>query len=139
MPFILIPLPCCLRTTQSEAPGHYVGTNTTLMEEKRNEPGMHLQLAAVAALTAVAEQHMLQLISWGIRPGLSVDHEHCNRCGSRCLQREVAGQQTKPGLAAVVTPNCCFRLMRKDVRSEQEGVVQAPASANHLGLRAQFG
>lgn len=50
----------------------------------------HLQ-PAVAALIAAAVQHMLQLTSWETRPGSSVDHERCNRCGSRCLRREAAG------------------------------------------------
>lgn len=52
-------------------------------------PVMHWQ-PAVAALIAVAVQHMPQLTSWEIRPGLSVGHERYNRCGSRCLRREAA-------------------------------------------------
>lgn len=80
---------------------------------------------------------MLQLTSWGTLPGSGVDHEHYNRCDNRCLQRQAAGQQMK--LLAVATPNCCSRLTRKGVRSGQEEVVQARASAIHLGLRVQFG
>ena len=80
---------------------------------------------------------MLQLTSSGTLPGLSVDHEHYNRCDSQCLQREAAGQQTKP--LAVATPNYCSRPTRTGVRSGQEEVVQARASAIHLGLRVLFG
>lgn len=80
---------------------------------------------------------MLQLTSSGTLPGLSVDHEHYNRCDSHCLQREAAGQQMKP--LAVATPNYCSRPTRTGVRSGQEEVVQARASAIHLGLRVLFG
>lgn len=98
----------------------------------KGAPVMHLQPAAAAALIAVAEQHMLQLTSSETLQGSGVDHERYSRCDSRCLLREAAGQQMMPH--AVATPNCCSRLTMKGARSEQKGVVQARASAIHLGL-----
>ena len=87
MPFILVPLPCCLQNPrtlrQVEASEQ---ANPIVIDE--SAPVMHWQPAA--ALIAVAVQHMPQLTSWETRPGLNVDHERYNRYGSRCLRREAA-------------------------------------------------